>query len=212
MSKDLRSSNASDLDLAGTLTGAEIIGVERNGRDYQTTATAVADLGTGGGGVTNWCSVAVNITAALTVGSSDYAVQAADLSIASQTGTDFTVIDSGSVGAIRTASGGVFQACFYVGPGFTSTFDGGSAAIRWYTFGYSVGDSGAGNPGDGLGLDGYFPANINANLVDTHASSIGVAAPGGLALHGFGFNAAALFGTDSLALDGISMGVVWQVG
>lgn len=54
MSKDLRSSNASDLDHAGTLTGAEIIGLERNGRDYQTTATAVAALGGGGGGLHLW--------------------------------------------------------------------------------------------------------------------------------------------------------------
>lgn len=177
----------------------------------------VVDTGGGGDAPVNWAILTFADPGARTVGSPGYTFQEADLSIASQSGSDFSVGTANGTGALLSASGGAFQAGGYVGCPSDSTLDGGSTEQRWLWFGAQVGSNvGADNPFVGAGLDVTLPivtGSPGGYIASACASTIGYAQPGDPVLFNISLRALLLFGSDSIPLGNVgpfSFGV-WQL-
>jgi hypothetical protein len=184
----------------------------------------ISDEGGGGGeGVapdSNWCQVDLDVNPTLNVAGPSYIFQVADLSIHSQSGTDFSIGSTAGFpvtlsGAIISAAGGWFQAaCFAAAPGGIA-LDGGSAAPRWLEFFYAIGlGADSAFPAQGLGVDVFLPVVAsNGDLADARVSAPGYAAPGNPLLFRIGLELLNGFGTDAITgpLDNFGKFVLWQV-
>lgn len=164
----------------------------------------------------NWCQVSFNNAAAPTLNVSNpiYTVTAADLAIDSQSGTDFSVGEENSSGAILSAAGGWFQACAYVSPPGGVTLDGGSTAQRWMEWAYITGEFGDAFPS--TGSDAFVPVNAapNGDLAITVPSMPGHASPGRAAAFHFQLEFVYATGTDAITDPFTNFGrfIIWQVG
>jgi hypothetical protein len=176
----------------------------------------------------NWCQINLSTPPALTVGSPQYLYQMADLTIAHQSGTDFSIVEDANggfpCGAIATAAGGRFQSAIYVGANQNSsaTLDGGSTQQRWKEFFLSMGPFASDDPTDpsvgvgGLGIDTMLPILPNGSNnagagANTPVSSIGYASLGKICCSIIQVALVNGFGTDSFIANDTYALTIWSV-
>lgn len=188
---------------------------QATGNAYVATGVTSADwrqTAAGGGSLpVNWVKLAL-VQRVLTVASPTNAwAGGLDLTIVSQAGTDFYFdVDN----KLHTVSGGRFQCGGYLSYD-TPTIDGGSTVQRFLAYKAQLGESSISPPVFGAGMDilvpVFDPAALNADQgVQTVASAIGYANPGGVALDNISCVLIQASGTDSVPTYTDPF-LVWQV-
>jgi hypothetical protein len=173
----------------------------------------------GGGGVQpfrNSCSIDV-AAPTLNLATSRYVLTPSDLSIRSQSGSDFSIgawPGHPTVGAVISAAGGYFQASFFLGPPGGVTLDAGSDAPRYLEFALITGDFGSPTL-HSFGIDAYVPVSEASlgNIAVTPVATPGFAVPGGTAIFDIAIDFISVFGTDEITgpFDGSAFIDIWQV-
>jgi hypothetical protein len=196
-----------------------------NGTTYVKTA-GMWSVQNGSSVQTNWAVLQLTPPAPLTVGAGNSAkMQEADIAIASQSGSDFSVGTDALTesGCILSVAGGTFQFAFYVGTPSDATLDGSSAVQRWLQAFASPGPTDNADPnypigaGGAAGLDDLVPVLVTESpafvAALTHASTPAYVRPGKLVLCNIGATLIGGVGSDSIPLDNVlGTAYIWQIG
>lgn len=214
------------LDANPDATSGEVFQATRpyDERAIASVAASRALAGGGGGGsqpLDNWCVVDWASPPTLDAGTPTHYFSAGELTITSQSGSDFSIADDSArpgIGAVFSEAGGVFAAAFFFGSPGGVTLDTGSIEQRWLEIFLTTGDQNA-DDGFSYGLDAFVPVldspqpPLTGDLAVTVASMPGRTVPGGRACGAFGVEFVNPFGADSItgALNNSGKFKIWSL-